>query len=251
MNRRHLTFAVALVIAVASPVRAAALFEYGPRPPQSVFDPGGFLDPANLRKISDPLAAVYKTEGVDVIVVVLADLGNAPPEHVASRFAEAWCTAPLHCVVLSVPGHAESPWIIPGGRLFGQLVPEQVRQAVDAARRRAASEPKPAAQVAAAATEAADLLRYWMANAINRSENIRTESGRMRQELRNKGDRLRILLLAAAAAVIPLVVGLSLLIVRLRNRGPRSFPKQPWKPRLGAPYAGGNHAVVDLGAPAP
>ena len=90
-----------------------------------------------------------------------------------------------------------------------------------------------------------------MANAINRSENIRTESGRMRQELRNKGDRLRILLLAAAAAVIPVAVGLSLLIVKLRNRGPRSFPKQPWKPRLGAPYAGGNHAVVDLGAPPP
>ncbi len=248
MIARHLTLAIALLIALAAPVRAAE-FEYGPRPPQSVFDPNGFLDPANLREISDPLATIYKTEGVDVIVVVLADLGDAPPEHVAGRFAEAWCTSPLHCVVLHVPGHAESPWIIPGGRLVGQLVPEQVAQAVDAASRRAASEPNPAAQVAAAAIEASDLLRYWMANAINRSEIIRTESTRMRAELQNKAARWRIVLLTAAVFAIPLVVGVSLLVVTLRNRGPGSFPKQPWKPRLGAPHAGGNHAVVHLGAP--
>ena len=59
------------------------VFEYGPRPPLSVFDPNGFLDPAQVKAVSDPLAAFYQKEGIDVIVVVVPDLGNAPPEHVA------------------------------------------------------------------------------------------------------------------------------------------------------------------------
>lgn len=226
-------------------------FEYGPRPPLSVFDPTGFLEPSKLKEIADPLAEFFQKEGIDVIVVVLADLGNAPPEHVARSFASAWCASPLHCIVLHVPGREDGPWIIPDGRLVGHLNPDQVQQAVSDGRRRAAAEPKEPDKVRAAANEAADMLRYWMANAINRSDMIQAESTRMRLELENQSRRWKMAAMLTVASVIAGIAGISMLIVFLRSRGPRYFPKSRSSPRLGAPHAGGNHAVVDLGPPPP
>lgn len=226
-------------------------FEYGPRPPLSVFDPKGFLEPAQVKAISDPLVSFYQKEGIDVIVVVLADLGNAPPEHVARSFASAWCKSPLHCVVLHVPGREDGPWIVPNGRLVDHLNPDQVQQAVNDGRRRAASEAKDPDKVRAAANEAADMLRYWMGNAINRSDMIRSESSRIRSELEVQSRRWKMGVMVTVAAVIPVIVGISLLIVFLRRRGPRYFPQSKTGRRLGAPHAGGNHAVVDLGPPSP
>lgn len=224
-------------------------FEYGPRPPLSVFDPGGYLNPELAKAISDPLEAYFKKEGIDVIVVVLPDLGKAPPEHVARSFATAWCTSPIHCVVLHVPGREGSPWIVPDGKLVEHLNPAQVQQAVADARRRAASEAKDPDKVKAAATEAADLLRYWMANALNRSEMIQVESARMRLELEAKSRQWKITAMVAVVSAVSVLAGIWLLIVFLRRRGPRYFPTPAYQPRLGAPYSGGGRAVVDLGPP--
>lgn len=226
-------------------------FEYGPRPPLSVFDPNGFLMPELVEEISAPLAEYYKKEGIDVIVVVLADLGNAPPEHVARTFAAAWCTSPIHCVVLHVPGREGSPWIVPNGKLVEYLIPDQVQKAINNGQRRAASEAKDADKVKAAATEAADMLRYWMANAINRSEMIQSESTKMRAELETHSRQWKITAMVAVVAVILLIAGIAFLVASLRKRGPRYFPKPAATRRLGAPYSGGNHAVVELGSPAP
>lgn len=227
------------------------VFEYGPRPPQSVFDPKDILEPVRAKAISDPLAALYQKERIDVIVVVLADLGNAPPEHVARSFASAWCESPMHCVVLHVPGREDGPWIVPGGRLVEYLNPAEVQQAVNNGRRRAASEAKDADKVGAAANEAADMLRYWMGNAINRDDMIRTESGRVRAELEAQSRRWKMGVMLTAGSVVPVIAGISLAIVFLRRRGPRYFPQPVSGKRLGAPHAGGNHAVVDLGPPPP
>ncbi len=224
-------------------------FEYGPRPPQSVFDPSGYLDPGLVKAISDSLEAHFKKEGIDVVVVVLTDLGKAPPEHVARSFAAAWCVSPVHCVVLHVPGRVGSPWIIPDGKLVEHLNPAQVQQAVNDARRRAASEAKDPDKVNAAATEAADLLRFWLANALNRTEMIQFESARMRQELETKSRQWKIATMVAAASAIPLIAGVWMLVVLLRRRGPGYFPTPDYRPRLGAPHSGGNRAVVDLGPP--
>ncbi|MGL4398521.1 MAG: hypothetical protein ACRCXD_01520 [Luteolibacter sp.] len=216
-------------------------FEYGPRPPQSVFDPGGYLDPAFAKVISDPLEALFKKEGIDVVVVVLPDLGKAPPEHIAQSFGSAWCLPALHCVVMHVPGHEGSPWIFPDGKLVDHLDPAHVEKAVGDARRRAAAEAKDPDQVKAAAEEAADLLRYWMANALNRTEMIQFEKARMRQELETKSQQWKIATMVAAAGAIPLIAGVWVVFVILRRRGPGHFPT----PDCRAPHAGESREVVD------
>lgn len=237
----------ALLLALTAAVSAATDFEYGPRPEQSVFDPGNILKPEELDAISGPLKAIYQKQGVDVLVIIMPDVGNAPPEHVAGRFADAWSPSDLRCVVLHVPGHEGSPWILPSGRLVSYLNTDEVQRAVDDARRHAAAEPKDADKVRSAANEAADMLRYWLASTINHTEMIRTESTKMRLEQETKARQWRIATMAGVASVIPLAGLLSLLISWSRRRGPGYFPNHAWELRLGAPHAGGNHAVVDLG----
>lgn len=224
-------------------------FEYGKRPPLSVFDPAEVLDPATAKKISDPLKALEASEGVDVIAVVLTDLGAAPPEHVAQQFAEAWCKSAIHCVILHVPGHPESPWIFPRGKLVSQMKPEEVVKAVAGAERRARAEPKDADKVRAAAIEATDMLRFWLANGVNRSERIRTHATAARLDHEMKERQRKILAVAGAAGLIPLVLIVYFGIIFLKRSGPRYFPNHAWQLRLGAPHAGGNQAVADIGPP--
>ena len=80
---------------------------------------------------------------------------------------------------------------------------------------------------------------------------IQTESTRMRLELETKSRQWKIAAMIAAASLIPLIGGISLITMVLRRRGPRYFPNPVWQCRLGAPHAGGNHAVTDLGSPEP
>ncbi|MES2438843.1 MAG: TPM domain-containing protein [Verrucomicrobiota bacterium] len=239
---------LSIIIALLPSVEAAPEFEYGQRPPFSIFDPTGVLSYDQAKEISDPLTSYFKNEGIDVIVVVLTDLGEAPPEHVASRFAAAWCGSPIHCVVLHVPGRDDSPWIIPAGKLVERINPDQITRAVSDARRHAISEPKDPDKIRTAATESADMLRYWMANAINQSEKTKTERAKIRLEQEAKSREWKIATLMAAASCIPLLGVVWLLVVFFRNRRPVYFPDHEWQPRLGAPHAGGNRAISGPGS---
>jgi len=233
------------------PAQAAENFEYGPRPPLAVFDPSGVLDPAVVKSISDPLVTIYQKEGIDVIVVLLEEIGQAPPEHVAGQFAAAWCKSPIHCIVLHIPGREGSPWIIPAGRLIGHINPEAVKTAVANAHRRVTAETNNTNKVKASATEAADMLRIWLGSALTQTAGIQTEAARMRLELESQSRRWKLGVMIAAAAFVPLVAGIALVVSLLNNRGPRHFARHPWQRRLGAPHAGGNQAVADLGSPNP
>lgn len=232
-------------------LHAAQEFEYGSRPPNSVFDPTGVIAPERVKEISDPLAVLMKNEGIDVIVVLLTDLQDAPPAHVAGRFMETWCKSPLHGIVMHVPGRTDSPWIIPAGRLVEYLDPDQVQRAVADAQRRAAAEPDDFGKIKAATEEAADVLRYWTANAVNRSEMIQTEATKFRLSRETRARGWKIAALVGGGSLILLVAGISFLVMILRSRGPGYFPNQTWQFRLGAPHSGGNHAVAELGSPLP
>jgi hypothetical protein len=232
------------------PAQAAQDFEFGPRPPLAVFDPVGLLDPAVAKAVSDPLAAAYQKEGIDVMVVLLREIGQAPPEHVAGRFAAAWCEAPIHCVVLHIPGREGSPWIVPTGKLIGQIDPAAVKTAVANAQRRIAAESTDADKIKTSATAASDMLRIWMGSAIARATHIGIETTKMRLELEAESRRWKLGVMIAAAAFVPLVAGIVLIASLVNHRGPRRFARNhPSPPRLGAPHCGGAHATADLGPP--
>ncbi|MCF7733865.1 MAG: hypothetical protein K9N23_19415, partial [Akkermansiaceae bacterium] len=127
-------------------------FEFGDRPSKPVFDLTGTLPTATLTEISGELDSIHLNDGIDLIVVVLKDLGGAPPEHVAGRFGKAWCSPLFHCVVLHVPGDPNGPWIVPGGKLLRRFSAASVRAQVAAACHRASLEPKEAEKVRAATT---------------------------------------------------------------------------------------------------
>ena len=209
----------------------------------------GFLDPKILNEISEPLRVLYEKEGIDVIVVVLNDIGTSPPEHVAGRFADAWCNSMFHCVVLHVPGRNDGPWIIPGGRVIKQRKLEDIKKFVTDAKRRVSSESSEAGKVKASATEATDMLRFWMGDEINRSEMIQRQGELFRKNHEQRKRDQKLAIITIAACVIPLIFGAAYLMIVLRNRAPRIFPDSTTHPRLGAPHAGGTHAVVDLGPP--
>ena len=247
MIARLLTILFAFLFALPAFSQPAEPFEYGPRPPLSVFDPSGFLNPELVKKISDPLKVIHDKEHIDVLVVILTDLEGAPPEHVARRFAKAWCATPNHSVVLHVPGNKDSPWIVPAGQMIDALRPEEVRQSIEEAQHRAARETAEPDKVRAASVEAADMLRYWTSTALNRSEMMKTETAKFQENARTRARMWRLAAILGAASVIPLVVGISLIVSMAGQRGPRFFPHRAWQFRLGAPHAGGNHAVAKLG----
>ena len=222
-------------------------FEYGPRPATSVFDPYDFLSAGKLDKISKPLQRMFREEGLDIVVVVLNGTGDAPPEHVASRFAAAWCKSEIHCVVLHVPEKVGSPWIVPSGKLIDYLIPEEVEQAVNDAQRRARSEPDDDGKVEAATMESADMLRFWTANALIQDAALKEAIAKFRREQGAQHLRLKILAALIPVSFVVLAVTVILLIILLQNRGPKLFPVQLWEVRLGAPYAGGGQPVVILG----
>lgn len=251
MTSHAFHFLLVFLLFLPLQARESMDFQYGPRPPQAIFDPDDILDPRFAKELSGPLAKHFSEEGVDVIVVILKDIHNAPPEHVAGQFAAAWCDSLIHCVVLHVPGRADSPWIVPHGRLVEHLKKELVETEVADSERRARAETDDAHKVKAAAEEASDLLRIWMGNAIEHSKKIQTEAARIRRELENYSRKQRIGLFSLIASFLLLLAVCAYLIRIFRRRGPRHFPNHQWQTRLGAPYSGGNHSVRDLGSHPP
>ncbi len=248
MNVKNLML-LGLLLVVPVLAKGPMDFEFGPRPPLSVFDPDEILDPKVAKEISAPLAKNLAEEQVDVIVVILKDTGNAPPEHVARQFAEAWCRTPMHCVVLHLPGNSNTPWIVPAGRLITLANSGKVEQDVEDRERRARAEPDDTHKVRSAASEAADMVRYWMKDYLNRREMILTEGTRIRLEQESMTRNKKIVFFGALAAILPFVFGITVLIRIIRRMGPGYFPNHSWQLRLGAPHAGGNHAVANLEPP--
>jgi hypothetical protein len=218
-------------------------YRFGERPKNSVFDPGGILTPKEQTELAEPLAKVRESEGIDVMVVILPEIQEVQPEHVAAGFAEKWAKTKVNAVVLHVPGKEGSPWIFPGEVMSSILKPETLRESMAAAEKRAAAEPTDYGKVRAASTEASDAIRYWMGVSVIRSEEMIDK--RLEAQLAHES-RQRLLKMAVAlgaAALIPLVAMVFVIVARVRNNRPRFFPPTRVMPRLGAPYSGGNNAM--------
>jgi hypothetical protein len=218
--------------------------KYGERPKNSIFDPTGVLTPQEQERISAPLQDILKNEAIDVLVVILPEIGNAPPEHVVKGFAEIWAKTSVNSVVLHVPGREGSPWIFPGDLMSRVVKPDAARQAIDQAEKRAAAEPTDFGKVRAASIEASDILRYWTGGALMRSERIMGERQKLRLAYEERQRLIKLLLALGAASLIPVFAGAFLVIARIRNSRPRNFPEIKVVNRLGAPYSGGNSAFT-------
>jgi hypothetical protein len=247
--RRFLSLWIALFLWAMCGMTSAQQFEHGERPPNAIFDPLGLLSEEALRRIAEPLPSFLADEKIDVIVVVLDDLGDAPPEFVAKRFAQAWCSAPGHAIVLHVPSHPDSPWIVPGGRMVEQIQRLVLHERVLQGRRNAMREPTDADKVRTATLEAADMLRFWTSGSIVHDELVTTvrkvAMEKYMQEQRVR--KIRVYVLAGAA--ILLVICLLVLLLWWRKPKRRTFPDFHPPRRLGAPHGGGNHVVVGFSPP--
>jgi len=221
-------------------------FQYGPRPPAPIFDPTNFLTPDQTAKIVIPLEAICARDGVDIFVVILPDIGDAPPEHVAGGFATAWCNQEMNAIILYSPSRKDSPWIVPGGRTLDLIKRPLIDKAISEAQHRAAREPFESGKIRAASTEAADLLRVWKGSTITQGEEIKSWRETLLAQRQNQFSGWKLIALAAGCAFIPSILVLWLLIRHLRQRGPRNFPQPVHAQRLGAPFCGGNSAAIDL-----
>ena len=218
-------------------------FRFGERPKNGVFDPAGILTIKEQADLAEPLGKVRKQEGIDVLVVILPEIGEAPPQHVAEGFSVKWAEGNVNAVVLHVPGKEGSPWIFPGRFMVEAIKRETLDESILSAQKRAAAEPTDFGKVRAAATEASDALRYWMGGLRIRSEEIISEQLEQRLAHENRRRLLKLAALLGAASVIPLSVGVALIVLNVRNSRPRHFPVVRVVSRLGAPHAGGNNAV--------
>lgn len=225
------------------------LIRPGARPPLHVYDPSSLVPEAEA-VIGKTLEQIRKTEFIDIVIVILPDLGGAPPDALARTFAGSWCDVAANCIVLHVPGHLESPWIFPGGRVAQGTPPEISLPAINAARSRAARENGGGGIVRAAASEAADLMRIWVGSAAHMEEITVTRQVRAQLAMGLALRRREILLIAGIGSCLPVLLGLSAFLISSRRKRARRFPHIHWHRRLGAPHAGGNHISLIL-PPAP
>lgn len=228
-------------VAGAQPVQGG--FSYGERPANSIFDPSGILDTEEAEAISSPLLTILENEKIDVMVVILPELGAAPALHLARGIAEKWSEKRINAVVLHVPGEEDSPWIFPGKIMSSTLKPEVMKQSIEEAQSRARAEPSDFGKVRAASIEATDVMRFWMGNTIMRSEEAINRQLQARLAFEKRQRLIKLSLALGAAALIPLVIGVVFFLLRIRNSGSRTFPPMRVIRRFGAPYSGGNNAT--------
>lgn len=220
--------------------------QFGPRPANSIHDPFGVLSTGWTNEIAAKLPQYREQDGVDIVVVILNDLGNAPPEHVAALYARAWCEeTPLHGVILHVTDRPDSPWLHVGGQNHRALSnPLAARADIESARRRASREPDDSRKVRAAVTETADLLRIWMGVARQRTELILRERERQYEAYLKRQQLRRLVLPVLMLGIVGSLILLLWVVPRRLRREPCMFAPIHPKPRLGAPHAGGNNAFI-------
>jgi len=191
-------------------------FEPGPRPAAAVVDHAGVLNDAARAEISLPLERIRND--VEVIAVVLTHLDAATPDDAAARMSATWCDAPLHALVLHIPGRDGSPWIVAGGDMIHALNPDEVRDELAAARRDAFREPDDASVVRTAASATADLLRYWKGREDTRLGVIDRMRAGIRRDLETRARRQQAVMLVMAIALIAFTVAGVGLLAKARRR---------------------------------
>lgn len=222
-------------------------FENGERPASSLYDPERSLSSDLADRLIQELEKANKRDHADVMVILVPTVGELPPEHVARRFSEAWGNRLLNAVILDVAGRNDGPWIYVGGEIayndrYG-YIPQKIGEALRLARQ----EPDRESCLRSATGQTSDLLRFLRGRAQSQGQAYLTERIKARLEAEERARTKKIVTYAAIASVVPFLSLTVLVALFFLRRRPRYFPPVLWSKRLGAPHAGGNDAVVDLG----
>lgn len=239
---KTLSLLLFVLLVVANVNTQAANFKYSHRPPDSIFDPTDVLTLQERKAISAPLDEIRKKERIDIIIVILPEIGDTPPSLLAAEFPEQWCQLKMNAVVLYVPGNPDSPWIFPARIISNAVKPNALKETFSAAQKRASAEPTENGKIRVAAIEAADALRYWDGSAVLVTENIVQSRLRAQFAYERRQRLYKLSAVFGAAAAIPGIAGLIFIFLRLKNSGSKRFPQTRKLTRLGAPYSGGNNA---------
>jgi hypothetical protein len=250
MNRIFPTILFLLLSWLPLHANPKVISEYGPRPENGIYDPENSLSPELVDRLAADLKVLHSRDGADVIVVILPTMGELPAEHVAKRFSDAWAGEDLLCaVVLDVTGRNDGPWIHIGGSVTNSdrrdVIPSLVQQGL----RRARQEPDRESALRSAAEESSNIIRFLLGRVKKQSDDYLARLTKLRLEEEMRQERKRKILIASGVGVVGGSGLLCLIVIAVLRWRPRHFPLIVPARRLGAPYAGGNNAIFNLGPP--
>lgn len=230
------------------PALATASQPVGKRPKIPVFDTLGFLPNSMTEEISESLLEARKSDGVDVIVVIIPDFGETSPQSIAKDYADSWTDRNASAIVLYSPGRelGPGPWIYPSGNVVNRLNPAMLTSLLEETRQHIAQEPTDQEKIQAAANASVTLLKNWKKTPVRIPVPQKRTFLESLQKYHINVLHLEIAGLVGIALFIPLLLGFIWLLLLVRRRRPKYFPSSRTYPRLGAPYAGGNYIATHL-----
>lgn len=220
------------------------------RPEGQIHDPGNWLPRLDAEVLEQRLGALRKADKIDITIAVLPSQPPVPPEVFARQLLGRWGEGDGQTLILHVAGDPEGPWLASGGRMVRLAGEVPTKEAMVEAKMRIEAVSGEREQILAAVEEMEDLLRFLSYRGRYYEERLRAvQASYQLNEMQGRLNR-RIFLLAAVVGGVLLLLGAALVSVYWsRNRAPLWFPVTSWRLRFGAPYAGGNDAVMRLGGP--
>lgn len=217
------------------------------RPTGQVSDSSGWLPPADAVALDQRLRRLRQEDKIDIIVVVLPTAPSVRPDVYASQMLSRWGEGDTQTLILHVVGDPKGPYMVAAGRtvrLAGELV---TREAIVEARRHVEAGGSERERLFLAVNEMVDLLHFLSYRGRYHEERLRsvTVSHQLSETKRKLNQR--VLIISAVASLALLLLGAAMgVFYWMRFRAPHWFPATSWRLRFGAPYAGGNDAVLRL-----
>lgn len=235
-------------MAFANAQEVSSVFSMPAKPARQVSDEHGWLTQDERLRWENRLSEWKSTHGVDIHLVILPNLHNTPPEHVAEQIATHWGERSLYGVVLHVPG-GDGPHLWWDGEIIKsiQLDPRARREMISRMEKRSRSQIAERERVFYAMEEMSDTLRVIRAQHAQMLKLRDKWNEKVFQQWSdNRLSRRSKIIIAAAAAFTALVI-LIVLIRYLRKRGKTyQFPRISSQRRFGAAHAGGSGATINL-----
>lgn len=222
-----------------------AVVRVAERPQGQVADSSGWLPAEEAEALDQRLRRLRSEDQIDMMVVVLPSPPQVRPGVFAGQMLSYWGEGDAQTLILHVVGDPDAPWMVVDGRtvrLAGDLV---TREAMLDARKVVAAAGNDRERLRAAIDEMEDLLHFLSYRGRYQEERLRAVQASHQLDEMERQLNTRVLITGSAAAAGVLLVALGMgAYYWTRYRAPLWFPATSWRLRFGAPYCGGNDAVL-------